>query len=124
MKKSNYIYIGILSVLLSGSYLFWKHRTVEQEALAVYVQLYHVQPAFIDTEKDTGVEFPVPKEQRPLKQQLEEDAGITFPEGTWVTSSRLPISGVMLRNTKQNHEKLVRYLDQSFPGNWSLYQTQ
>lgn len=124
MKKWNYIYLGILSVLLSGSYLFWSHRSAESDALAVYVQMYHLQPTFIDIEQGTGVAFPVPKDQRPLKQLLEEDAEITFPEGTWVTNSGLPISGVMLRNTKQNHQKLVRYLDRTFPGKWSLYQNQ
>gem|GEM_PF-3651554 len=30
----------------------------------------------------------------------------------------------MLRNTKQSHEKLIRHLDQTFPGKWSLYQNQ
>jgi len=70
MKKRNYIYLGILSVLLSGSYLFRRHRSAESDALVVYVQTYYVRPAFIDTELDTGIVFPVPKDRRPLKQDF------------------------------------------------------
>ena len=104
--------------------LMWRQYSAENSSSELHTRLYRIQPAFITEEADTGKIFPAPKDQRPLQQKLEEDAGITFPEGAMVSNMGLSFSGLMLRNTEKNHAKLVRYLDLSFPGKWNMHENE
>lgn len=122
MRVNHVTLIGLSVFALICGWQAWTHHKAGSSASEIYTEMYYVQPAFLTSEEDTDELFPpVPKDQRPLKLRLEEDAGILFPEESWVSNSRLSFSGLLLRNTAANHEKLVRYLDLTYPGKWRSY---
>ena len=82
-------------------------KTQKEEDL--YLAEYHVPPVFLD---DTPQ-----KRRRTAKEVLVEDAGVEFGQGAQLYT-KTSHGGIVMRNTRENHERLAKYLESTYPGKW------
>ena len=125
MARKHHLLFGALFVALVIGMPACKHSISQKASSELYTldtRMYYIEPDFLSADElDTNELFPSPKDIRPIKQRLEEDADIMFPEGAMVTNMGLSMGGILLRNTERNHKKLVCYLDRVCSGQWCLY---
>lgn len=82
----------------------------KSDSKELYTRTFRVSPDFISNPDSVSTHDEVSdNSKRKTAQEILEEAGINFPEGTWARTGG-PVSQILVRNTTENLDKVQQYV--------------